>query len=187
MATNFGNRLQLTIVCLIISLAGPLIASAQLPVTRGRIPLEDNQPQTAPIYTVPLGSAMEEDGYPFPVSYLSFEIEREPIRMAYMDVRPNAHATGRTVVLLHGKNFYGSYWERTIRALTQVGFRVVVPDQIGFGKSSKPDISYSFDLLASNTARLLDELNIRQAAIVGHSMGGMLAVRFAPFLNARRS
>lgn len=179
MATNFGKRLQLAIVCLLISLFVPRITSAQLPTTRGRIPLEDNQPQTAPIYTVPLGSAIEEYTYPFPVSFLSFEVEGEPVRMAYMDVRPTANANGRTVVLLHGKNFYGSYWEQTIRALTQAGFRVVVPDQIGFGKSSKPGIRYSFDLLASNTASLLDELNIRQSAIVGHSMGGMLAVRFA--------
>jgi len=179
MARNFGNRLLLAIIYLLISVVAPLTVWAQLPTTRGRIPLEDNQPQTAPIYTVPLGSAMEEYSYPFPVSYLSFELEGEPVRMAYMDVRPPANANGRTIVLLHGKNFYGSYWDATIRALTQAGFRVVVPDQIGFGKSSKPDIRYSFDLLAANTVRLLDELNIRQAAIVGHSMGGMLAVRFA--------
>ncbi|MBA3714549.1 MAG: alpha/beta hydrolase [Pyrinomonadaceae bacterium] len=179
MARNFGNRLLLAIIYLLVSVVAPLTVWAQLPTTRGRIPLEDNQPHTAPIYTVPLGSAMEEYSYPFPVSYLSFDIEREPVRMAYMDVRPTANANGRTVVLLHGKNFYGSYWEQTIRALSQAGYRVVVPDQIGFGKSSKPDIRYSFDLLASNTARLLDELNIRQATIVGHSMGGMLAVRFA--------
>ena len=179
MARNFGNRLLLAIIYLLVSVVAPLTVSAQLPTTRGRIPLEDNQPQTAPIYTMPLGSAMEEYAYPFPVSYLSFEIESEPVRMAYMDVRPPANANGRTVVLLHGKNFYGSYWDATIRALTQAGFRVIVPDQIGFGKSSKPDIRYSFDILAANTARLLDELNVRQAVIVGHSMGGMLAVRFA--------
>ncbi len=179
MARNFGNRLLLATIYLLISLAAPLAVSAQLPTTRGRIPLEDNQPQTAPTYAMPLGSAMEEYAYPFPVSFLLVEVEGKPVRMAYMDMRPTANANGRTVILLHSKNFYGSYWEQTIRALTQVGFRVVVPDQIGFGKSSKPDIRYSFDLLASNTARLLDELNIQQAAIVGHSMGGMLAVRFA--------
>jgi len=97
MVTNFGKRLQLAIACLFISLAVPLTAPAQLPTTRGRIPLEDNQPQTAPTYAMPLGSAMEEYAYPFPVSYLSFEIEREPVRMAYMDVRPTANANGRTV------------------------------------------------------------------------------------------
>ena len=54
-----------------------------------------------------------------------------------------------------------------------------MPDQIGFGKSAKPEINYSFDLLAANTAQLLDQLGVKQAVIVGHSMGGMLAVRFA--------
>jgi pimeloyl-ACP methyl ester carboxylesterase len=83
------------------------------------------------------------------------------------------------VVLLHGKNFYGSYWHSTIKALTEAGYRVIVPDQIGFGKSSKPNLCYSFDLLAANTAKLLDHLGVKTAAVVGHSMGGMLAVRFA--------
>ncbi|MGH9945042.1 MAG: alpha/beta fold hydrolase [Pyrinomonadaceae bacterium] len=137
--------------------------------------------------TPPLGSALESYPYPHPVKFLPFEIEGEPVRMAYMDVPAAAGgaAGGRAVVLLHGKNFYGSYWEGTIRALAAAGHRVIVPDQIGFGKSSKPDINYSFDLLAANTARLLDHLKVERAAIVGHSMGGMLAVRFARNYPAR--
>ena len=83
------------------------------------------------------------------------------------------------MVLLHGKNFYGSYWENTIQALAAQGYRVIVPDQIGFGKSSKPDIAYSFDLLAKHRATYWIDLKIERAAVVGHSMGGMLAVRFA--------
>jgi pimeloyl-ACP methyl ester carboxylesterase len=67
----------------------------------------------------------------------------------------------------------------TIKFLTDRGFRVIVPDQIGFGKSSKPSIHYSFDFLAENTAGLLDLLQIQKATIIGHSMGGMLAIRFA--------
>jgi len=129
-----------------------------------------------PQYSKPLGIAMQEFPYPFPVSFLPLEIEGQPARMAYMDVGPR---TGKTVLLMHGKNFYGSYWEGTIRALNAEGYRVVVPDQIGFGKSSKPDINYSFDLLAANTTKLLDSLQITRVAVVGHSMGGMLAVRFA--------
>lgn len=126
-----------------------------------------------------LGSALETYPYPHAVQFLSLDIEGEVARMAYMDVPARRAGNGHSVVLLHGKNFYGSYWDGTIDALTEAGFRVVVPDQIGFGKSSKPDIVYSFDLLAANTARLLEHLNIKQAAVVGHSMGGMLAVRFA--------
>jgi proline iminopeptidase len=80
--------------------------------------------------------------------------------------------------LLHGRNFPSSYWEPTIKALTAAGYRVVVPDQIGFGKSSKPTFALSFDMLARHTALLLDSLNLPRVDIVAHSMGGMVAVRF---------
>jgi pimeloyl-ACP methyl ester carboxylesterase len=105
--------------------------------------------------------------------------------MAYMDVAPTAAANGQTVLLLHGKNFSGEYWESTARFLAAAGFRVVVPDQIGFGKSSIAEIRYSFDRLAANTARLLDALGIERACVIGHSMGGMLAVRFVRNFPAR--
>jgi pimeloyl-ACP methyl ester carboxylesterase len=133
-------------------------------------------------YTLPLGSAMEEFAYPFPVQFLPLTNEGQPVRMAYMDVQYDfvkAPPRSGVIVLMHGKNFYGSYWEQTIRSLAAQGYRVIVPDQIGFGKSSKPDMPYSFDLLAANTAALLDALDVKKATIVGHSMGGMLAVRFA--------
>jgi pimeloyl-ACP methyl ester carboxylesterase len=155
-------------VCL--SLALSLRAGAQ----------EEAQDATAPDeYSVPLGIALEEWRYPFAVKYLPLQVEGEAVRMAYMDVPAAGPANGRTIVLLHGKNFYGEYWTNTIRVLTNAGYRVVVPDQIGFGKSSKPDIAYSFKLLAEHTDQLLDALKIPRAVIVGHSMGGMLAVRFA--------
>jgi pimeloyl-ACP methyl ester carboxylesterase len=127
----------------------------------------------------PLGIGLEEIAYPYPVKFFDLVIQGQALRMAYMDVAPTGESNGKTVVLLHGKSFSGNYWEGTIRRLTDGGYRVVVPDQIGFGKSSKPDIRYSFDLLAANTRRLLDTLGIRRAAIVGHSFGGMLAIYFA--------
>ncbi len=127
----------------------------------------------------PLGIGLEGYPYPFPVHFLPLQIEGQDLRMAYMDVPAQTAANGRTVVLMHGKNFGGYYWVGVIRALTAAGYRVVVPDQIGWGRSSKPDIHYSFHLLAANTARLLDELGVRQSAVVGHSTGGILAVRFA--------
>ncbi len=99
--------------------------------------------------------------------------------MAYLDVAPG-HPNGRAVVLLHGKNFTAATWEPTIRVLTGAGYRVVAPDQIGFGKSSKPaHYQYSFQQLAHNTRALLDAIGVKRAAMVGHSTGGMLAVRYA--------
>src|SRR3989442_3002488 len=76
--------------------------------------------------------------YPFPVQFLPVTVERQEVRIAFMDVAPTVRANGRTVVLLHGKNFSGAYWEPTIRVLAAEGFRVIVPDQIGLGKSTKP-------------------------------------------------
>jgi pimeloyl-ACP methyl ester carboxylesterase len=127
----------------------------------------------------PLGIGLETYPYPYPVHFLPLTIQGQDLRMAYMDVPPVAAANGRSVVLLHGKNFGGYYFVNVIGALTGAGYRVIVPDQIGWGKSSKPDIRYSFHLLAANTAHLLDTLHIETAAVLGHSTGGMLAVRFA--------
>lgn len=117
--------------------------------------------------------------YPFEVRVRTFSAQQQPLQMAYMDVAP-AQPNGRTVLLLHGKNFSGAYWERTIRLLGERGFRVLVPDQIGFGKSSKPrSFQFTFHALAAHTRALLDELSLQKVAVVGHSMGGMLATRFA--------
>jgi pimeloyl-ACP methyl ester carboxylesterase len=135
--------------------------------------------QESESYSLPLGIALESWPYPYAVTFLPLEVDGQPVRLAYMDVSPSAPANGRVVVLLHGKNFYGSYWEGTINALSGAGYRVIVPDQVGFGKSSKPDVHYSFDLLAANTVQLIDTLGIQRIAVVGHSMGGMLAVRLA--------
>lgn len=127
----------------------------------------------------PVSITLEDLPYPHPVAFLPLTLYGQDVRMAYMDVAPTGQANGRTVVLLHGFNFFGEYWAGTIDALTGAGFRVVVPDQIGFGRSSKPIIPYSLHDHAANTRQLLEDLGIARAAIVGHSFGGMLATRFA--------
>jgi pimeloyl-ACP methyl ester carboxylesterase len=99
--------------------------------------------------------------------------------MAYMDVRPN-NANGRTVALLHGKNFCAATWKGTIDALVAAGYRVIAPDQIGFCKSSKPErYQYTFQQLARNTHALLASLGVKTATLIAHSTGGMIAVRYA--------
>ncbi|WP_118951313.1 alpha/beta fold hydrolase [Taibaiella helva] len=125
------------------------------------------------------GTNLENIDYPFPVDRIHLDIQGEQLQMAFMDVQPRK-PNGKTVLLLHGKNFCGAYWEQTAKDLLKEGYRVVVPDQIGFGKSSKPSrIQYSFQLLALNTKAILDRLHIGKVIVVGHSMGGMLAARFA--------
>lgn len=126
-----------------------------------------------------LSITLENVKYAYPVKYFPIVAEGQDVRMAYMDIAPTQLANGRTVVLFHGKNFGGYYWTGVIRSLTSRGFRVVVPDQIGFGKSSKPFIHYSFHQMAAWNKALLDALGIPKASILGHSMGGMLATRFA--------
>src|SRR6185503_6548994 len=142
---------------------------------------ERPQPQAPPTPTdVKPGSInMEDVPYPYSVSYLPLTLYGQDVRMAYMDVAPSAQPNGRTVVLFHGMNFFGEYWAATIDVLRKQGFRVVVPDQIGFGRSSKPIIPYNFHDMAANSRKLLQSLGITKAAIFGHSMGGMLAARFS--------
>lgn len=117
--------------------------------------------------------------YPYPVHYITLNVQQQELKMEYMDVKPE-NFNGKSVLLLHGKNFNGAYWKTTIDALTKKGFRVVIPDQIGFGKSDKPDnFQYTFQQLAENTKQILDTLGIKKIAVLGHSMGGMVATRFA--------
>lgn len=128
---------------------------------------------------VPLDKKLTSVKYPFKVHEHTLKSQGQDLRMAYLDVTP-AKPNGRNVLLLHGKNFNAAYWEQTIRELTGSGFRVIAPDQVGFGKSTKPQYyQYSFHQLAANTKSILDSLKIEKAIVLGHSMGGMLATRFA--------
>jgi pimeloyl-ACP methyl ester carboxylesterase len=127
----------------------------------------------------PYGIDLEGFAYPYPVDMFPVVNDGERLRMAYMDVGATGQPNGRTVGLLHGRNFPSSYWAPVIKTLTGAGFRVVVPDQIGFNKSSKPSGELHFDVLARNTIALLDHLKIGQFDIIAHSMGGMLGVRIA--------
>jgi pimeloyl-ACP methyl ester carboxylesterase len=112
------------------------------------------------------------------VQFFQLQVENQDLRMAFRDVAPTGASNGKTVLLLHGKNFSGFYWEPTIEFLAQQGYRVIAPDQLGFGASSRPDIHYSFHQMAQNTKALLDHLGIQQVDVIAHSMGGMLGVRF---------
>ena len=82
------------------------------------------------------GPELEGFDYPWPVVRYRFRSQNQELEMAYMDVKP-ARPNGRTAVLLHGKNFCAATWQATITALTDAGYRVIAPDQIGFCKSSK--------------------------------------------------
>jgi pimeloyl-ACP methyl ester carboxylesterase len=145
------------------------------------IPVLAQTPPSPPTPTdvIPGSITCEDVPYPYPVSYMPLTLYGQDIRLAYMDVAPQGTPNGKTVMLFHGMNFAGFYFGGPIDALRKEGFRVVVPDQIGFGRSSKPIIPYNFHDMARNSKLLLDHLKIEKAMVVGHSMGGMLAARFA--------
>ncbi|GAB3333486.1 alpha/beta hydrolase [Marilutibacter aestuarii] len=126
------------------------------------------------------GARLEGFDYPHPVSTYRFQSQGQALEMAYMDVPPDGAPNGRTVVLMHGKNFCAATWEATIGVLSGAGFRVIAPDQVGFCKSSKPAAyQFSFHQLAANTHALLAKAGVERAIVIGHSMGGMLATRHA--------
>ena len=158
------------------ALLGGLMLSA---LASTELAAQHKPPATPPTEWGPLSINLEEVQYPYPVHYLNLNLYGQDVRIAFMDVAPAGRANGRTVVLLHGGSYYGWYWKSQIEALTKAGFRVVVEDRLGWGKSSKPILPYSISLHASNTASLLDHLKIAKAAVVGHSIGGQMATRFA--------
>lgn len=127
---------------------------------------------------VPLGVCLENYKYPYPVKYITPDIQHQALKMAYMDVQP-LHPNGHTIMLLHGKNFCGAYWGPTAKVLADKGYRVIIPDQIGFGKSAKPDrLQYTFQLMATATKAVLDSAGVGKVIVLGHSMGGMVSTRF---------
>lgn len=124
-----------------------------------------------------LSITLDEVRYIQPVSYFNIATEGQQLKMAYLDCK-STKPNGKTVMLFHGKNFGGYYWTNVIKYLNNAGYRVIAPDQIGFGKSSKAFIHYSFHQLAKWNKELLDSLGVAKVALLGHSMGGMLATRF---------
>ncbi len=137
-------------------------------------PLVATPSSTYPSYTADL----KDFEYPYPVQTFLFGSQGQNVTMAYMHLQ--ARLGKPTITLLHGKNFNGAYWKKTADFLHAQGYGVFIPDQIGFGKSSKPrNYQYSFAEMATNTNTLLNSLGIRNTIVVGHSMGGMLGVRYA--------
>lgn len=127
----------------------------------------------------PQDSELRNFTYPYSVKFHVVKVGASKYKMAYMDLQPEDESRA-TVVLLHGKNFAGYYWERTAQDLLKARYRVIIPDQIGFGKSSKPEaFPYTLHLLAKLTHELIQKQKVEKYILVGHSMGGMLATRQA--------
>ena len=96
-----------------------------------------------------------------------------PVELYYED-----HGSGRPVVLIHGFPLSGRAWERQERALLAAGHRVITYDRRGFGKSSQPSAGYDYDTFAADLDKLLTALDLREADLAGHSMGGGEIARY---------
>ncbi len=94
------------------------------------------------------------------------------------------HGKGDAVVLIHGFPFAREIWDPQVRALAETAL-IVAPDLRGAGRSSAPDGPYLMETLAGDLAAVLDALQIDRAAIVGHSMGGYVAMAFARMYTER--
>src|ERR1700716_2110142 len=89
-----------------------------------------------------------------------------------IDLSYEDHGSGKPVVLIHGYPLSGRSWERQTLALLREGYRVVTYDRRGFGESSKPTTGYDYDTFAEDLHKLVTTLNLKDAALVGFSMGG---------------
>jgi len=88
------------------------------------------------------------------------------------------HGSGDPVILIHGYPLSGTSWEKQIAALLTAGHRVVTYDRRGFGKSSQPTSGYNYDIFAEDLHQLISQLQLRNFALVGFSMGGGEVARY---------
>lgn len=111
-------------------------------------------------------------GFPWRAHYR----EVDGLRLAHLD-----EGDGHPVVLLHGEPTWSYLWRDTMRPLLDAGFRTIVPDHAGFGRSDKPtEVGwYTYDRHVALTTELLERLDLRDATLVVHDWGGPIGLRVA--------
>jgi non-heme chloroperoxidase len=95
-----------------------------------------------------------------------------------IDLYYEDHGTGKPVVLIHGWPLSGRSWEKQVPVLLNAGYRVITYDRRGFGDSSQPTSGYDYDTFAADLHTLVTTLDLRDAALVGFSMGGGEVARY---------
>src|SRR5882757_2141066 len=88
------------------------------------------------------------------------------------------HGSGKPVVLIHGYPLSGASWEKQVPVLLHAGYRVITYDRRGFGKSSQPTTGYNYDTFAEDLHKLVTQLELRDFALAGFSMGGGEVARY---------
>src|ERR1700726_3400042 len=88
-----------------------------------------------------------------------------------IDLYYEDHGSGKPVVLIHGYPLSGASWEKQTAVLLAAGHRVITYDRRGFGKSSQPAADYNYDTFAEDLHKLMTQLDLRDVALAGFSMG----------------
>src|ERR1700758_3540290 len=88
-----------------------------------------------------------------------------------IDLYYEDHGAGTPVVLIHGYPLNGHSWEKQVPVLLDAGYRVIAYDRRGFGDSSQPTVGYDYDTFAQDLNVLVEQLDLRDAVLVGFSMG----------------
>ena len=102
-------------------------------------------------------------------------IEQDGNNIVYTDLGP---ADGPVILLVHGMVSDSTTWTRPARLLADRGFRVIAPDLLGHGRSSKPaDGGYLLPDFSASLRNLLLELNTGPVTVVGHSLGGAIVMQ----------
>jgi len=95
-----------------------------------------------------------------------------------IDLYYEDHGSGKPVVLIHGYPLSGASWEKQVPVLLEAGHRVITYDRRGFGKSSQPTTGYNYETFAEDLHKLVTQLELRDSALVGFSMGGGEVARY---------
>ncbi|SCL55749.1 non-heme chloroperoxidase [Micromonospora citrea] len=104
-----------------------------------------------------------------------------PVDLYYED-----HGSGQPIVLIHGFPFNGATWEKQVGPLLAAGYRTITYDRRGFGNSAQPAFGYDYDTFAADLDVLMSELGLRDAILVGHSMGTGEVTRYLGVYGSQR-
>jgi pimeloyl-ACP methyl ester carboxylesterase len=105
-------------------------------------------------------------------------VEAGGYRLHYFEAEP-AGGGGTPLVLVHGLGARGEDWAAMIPALAAKGFHVYVPDLLGYGRSQKPDVSYSISLQEQTVVQFMQVMHVPRADVGGWSMGGWVVMKLA--------
>jgi non-heme chloroperoxidase len=103
-----------------------------------------------------------------------------------IDLYYEDYGTGKPIVLIHGWPLSGGSWEKQVPVLVNAGYRVITYDRRGFGMSSRPLTGYDYDTFAMDLDKLMTKLDIRDATLVGFSMGGGEVARYIGRFGTKR-